>query len=309
MRKDIERIVAKTVLLCIFAFVVIFGVLEVDQKIKGVIYQTIIMDADDPNKDIYMQITQIIMNVFSTILVTTLSFYGATYIYRNQKKDEIIQLEDEMHLLLKELGVEYRRIKALAKSITDFNQKSKENGNNRGHLGSLVDLWMAFSNFEREEWFENYKKYSFILAKRQKITLRTGEQVKLSDLEMEIQEIQWKIKQQYYEMISLKEKMNTIGYFFEEENQNLYCGEEDIENSAIRRIERTLRNEGMNTDYVLDDDLKILKFKYEESNQIVKQLILFEKNTQKLSDTIEKCTIVTKSTIDRYFISSDEAVR
>lgn len=303
MTKELEKIVVKMGLLCIIGLLEIVIIIEVDFRVKGIMYQAVIMNADGVKADFAVQMLQIMVSFFSMIITTTMTIYGATYIYRHQKIDERHHLEDEMHLLMKELGEEYKRIKELTKRITYFNRKGKANGNNnRGYLGALVDLWRAFENFGREEWFENYKKYYNILAMQQEITLRTGDKVMLSDFETDIQEIQAEIKQQYYEMCSLKEKMNSISYFFRENNPILTGTDTMGGESAIKRIERTLRNEGMNTDFVLDEDLDAVEFKFQENSQVVKQLTLFEKNTEKLTNKIQNSTVVTQKIVDKYFV-------
>ena len=176
--------------------------------------------------------------------------------------------------------------------IKKFDNECKGEIGTRDALRKSVNLWKEF-NFLRVsgDYLFNYHRYYYILAKNDKITFRTGEQVQLSCLEPVLERVQYMMQHQYDAAIELQAKMSTISYLFTEKassRSKRWSIKKNSESSPIKIIDRTLRNEGMNVDVINDNDLNSIWFTYNDRNQFVKQLRFFVDGAEKLESEISR---------------------
>lgn len=269
----------------------------------------------------YIEIMGIIVSLVTLLGVAVLTVKATTYVYNMQKEDEKRQIQDELHLILNEMGKNIKTLQVLAGAVHIFDEESQRKISNRDAIRKAVGLWRMFDFIRQDEdYLANYHKFYHIFAKEEEVEFRTGDKVRLSDLEEKMSYLQLQIERQFYAALELKRKMNTlqnlfeeiprqrmgktqhglgVGHLFHEKNKG---AEMDIDNSAVKRIDRTLRNEGMDVDILSDMTLNEVRFTYNDKNSFQKDMISFERTADNLISEIQDCTMFPQKVREKYFI-------
>lgn len=276
---------------------------------------------EDEKNTNYIEIINIIVSLVTLLGVAFLTVQATTYVYNMQKEDEKRQVQDELHLILNEMGKNIKMLRQLSAAVHIFDEESRRKISNRDAIRKAVELWKRFEFIRQDEdYLANYRRFYHIFAKEEEIEFRTGDKVKLSDLEEKMSHLQSQIECQYYAALELRGKMNTLQNLFEDISVQspgkikrrirlgclLYGGnrseKNEMDNLAVKKIDRTLRNEGMNVDRLSDAVLMNVRFTYNDRNSFQREMINFERTTDDLVREIQGCMVFPKKVREKYFI-------
>lgn len=246
----------------------------------------------------------ILSNVVTTLFVAFFTFLATTYTYRKQKKESLEECQDKLHLILKEMGNNTKKLHRLRDAIIEFDKNAIDDLQDVKYaIRCTVDLAKVFVDICKDNWFENYKEFYRIFSKRTKVVVRSNksfglaELVELSDLEDAMADFQLRQSVLLEHSMDIKNKLLNSRSFFTEDS--------DVQKkdsfSEVERLLRQVKNEGYFVDDISDMEIKGISFYYNRREGLASEIRTIAKEIEVFENDIRKYKGLSEHVKRKYF--------
>lgn len=293
---------------CLIAGVVILfwvlgGVRFILNQVVEIYNKVYTLALQNQNNGVF-SLVNILSNVVATLFVAFFTFLATTYTYRKQKKESLEECQDKLHLILKEMGDNTKKLHRLRDAIIEFDNNAVDGFlDTKYAIGCTVNLAKVFVDVCKDSRFENYKEFYRIFSKKTKVAVRSNksfypaEMVKLSDLEDAMSDFHWRQSVLLEHSVDIKNKLLNSRSFFIEETDDQKKGSF----SEIEKLLRQVKNEGYFVDDISDKEIMGINFYYNRKEGLASEMQTIAEKIEVFENDIRKYKGFSEHVKRKYF--------
>lgn len=240
-----------------------------------------------------LTLINIVITAVAMVIVGVITYRAATDVYRNQKKDQNSSYQDYLHMILRETGQEYLKIKEVAHKIDEFGRELSNCHNVISAIRFVNELSVGVKKINPNPPFKNFDTYNYIFAKEEEICFRTKESCNLEKLEKDLEILHSYIKELCKKIDNLYKTMKNYGRIFQPPNK-------------VKEVIEKIDNGELSVSQINDKDVEGICLVYDKNQEMKSMIHDIVTSFAKLERLLEHSQSITISVRKKYFYDTKE---